>query len=112
MSEKPPPPWSVPSPSPADPSPERRGPGFIVCGIAVVGGLFVLGGIASVVGSLFGDAQPAYGAVFLLAVAAAVYMSIRNPRFARCLFKGLATTAVLLVVLVGACFALLARSGV
>ena len=104
MSDTPQPPW-LSDPAQGGEEPSGREPGFILCGLMAVCGWTAVVMIAYTVAS-FTSFQPAFNGLVLLAVGAAIYMSVRSPRFSRCFWKGMAVAVALAVVLVGTCFAM------
>ncbi len=106
-----PPPHGPPAAMPPPRPPEPRTPGFLLCGVAVFVGYFVLGGVVVALSGLV-NAAWFRAAVVLSALAALIMLSIRDPRFGKCLVKGIVANVAVFAVLAGACLALLASSGI
>ena len=105
MTDAPPPQMPPPPQIPPPPAVPPRDPGFFVCGVLFIVALIVVSGIAAGVGELTNYSPWGSGTVSLLAVAVAFYFAVRDPRFAKCLIKGIAATVVIGVVLFGVCVA-------
>jgi len=115
MTDLPPePPTGPPPETPAGadrPGPDGEGekmPGFFVSTLYVLGGLLVLGAVSGALESLLDGSGTASGIIGLAALLGVIVWSIRDRRVGTIVLKGCAVVVALGVVLVGACFAMVA----
>lgn len=108
MTDAPPP--QMPPPDLPPPTPPAAEPGFVMCGLMFFGGFIAVGALAFLVESLFrgNTGSTGAGVVTLVALGVSIFYSVKNPRFGRCFFKGLAVNAAVAVVVFGVCVAMLA----
>lgn len=74
-------------------------------------GFIVVGGVGSFLSELANWAGWASGSFSLAVLGLLIYQSIRDPRFAKCLAKGLLVNFAVFAILAGVCIAALRSSG-